>query len=185
MGAERPLSPFEEPGNNSTRATTPASSTHDAEPDSEDDEADQHLREEELRDRVADFVLEAMRPVTEDIVDFGLARPDTHKHRLARPNTNPYDHLRPTSRTQDDAKIASTQTNALATPQAPIPLASTLSTPVTNVSHHDTRAGTHDTPSASSQPNADISLRAIIPSASSPLSHSGAIAPYPSRLDYD
>ena len=71
VGAGRPLSPFEDPANYSTRATTPeAASSHSGEPDTDDDDAEEQLREEEMRERISEFLAEALRPVTEDLVDF-------------------------------------------------------------------------------------------------------------------
>ena len=58
MGAdERPLSPFTDRADYSTRATTPASTrSHSAEPDTEDEDAENHIQEIEMRSRISDFL---------------------------------------------------------------------------------------------------------------------------------
>lgn len=71
VGAGRPLSPFEDPADHSTRATTPEeASSHSNKPDTDDDDAEEQLREEEMRERISEFLAKALRPVTEDLVDF-------------------------------------------------------------------------------------------------------------------
>ena len=69
--ADRPMSPFEEKSGYSTRATTPdTAGSRYMEQDTDDEDADEHLREAELHERISDFLTEAMQPVTEDLVDF-------------------------------------------------------------------------------------------------------------------
>ena len=81
VGAGRPLSPFE--GNSpSTHATTPEpenASAHTAELDTDDEREDEHEREQLLTDRVSDFLAEALRPLTEELVDFIREEIDEHQ----------------------------------------------------------------------------------------------------------
>ena len=72
MGAdERPLSPFTDWADYSTRAMTSASTrSHSAEPDTEDEDAENHMKEIEMRKHISDFLSEVFQPITEDIVEF-------------------------------------------------------------------------------------------------------------------
>ena len=78
------MSAFEE-NSPSTRATTPEpddGSTHAAELDTDDEREDEHECEQLLTDRVSDFLAEALRPLTEDLVDF--IRDEINEHQAAK-----------------------------------------------------------------------------------------------------
>lgn len=84
VGAGRPLSPFEG-SSPSTRATTPEAenaSAHAAELDTDDEREDEHEREQLLTDRVSDFLAEALRPLTEELVDF--IREEINEHQAVK-----------------------------------------------------------------------------------------------------
>ena len=78
------MSAFEE-NSPSTRATTPEpddGSAHAAELDTDDEREHEHEHEQLLTDRVSDFLAEALRPLTEDLVDF--IHDEINEHQAAK-----------------------------------------------------------------------------------------------------